>query len=290
MVSYDNGADYTFSDKIGRRKNTLLKKIWVALTDNGLYKRLKNSRLNPYHMFLSRVEAENLQQAKKIARAKNYPYLLFRDEKVSTELTCSVEEEFRQYGNVMRGGYDVTNRIPRNRLGQLDLMAEEPIVVAVLPISASSLGGHIAMQYKDKVVNRRNVKMDTDSLFKTYSRVADYYFLYPSQLGIDTAQLEREMEKANVKFGGEYSFFKNNCAKAVHRVFSNLGVKDFKLIVPTPGNNPLGIGIKRWCEKNGVHVNSQEMRDLYKYNDISIQMSKIYGEIRKRYDSSFNSR
>ncbi len=288
MATYNNDTDYTSSDRTIRRENKLLKKIWVALTDNGLYKRLINSRLNPYHMFLSRVEAETLQQAKKIARAKNYPYLLFRNEKVSTELTCSVDEEFRQYGNIIRGGYDVTNRIPRNSRGQFDLMAEEPIVVAVLPISTSSLGGHVAMQYKDKVVNRRSIKMDTAPLFKTYSRVADYYFLYPSQLGIDTTQLEREMEKNNVRFGGEYSFLRNNCAKAVHRVFSNLGVKDFKLMVPTPGNNPFGIGIRRWCEKNGVHVNSQEMRDLYKYNDVPTQTSKIYGEIRKRYNSRFN--
>lgn len=256
------------------QQHKTLKKVWHAITNNGLYKRLRASRLNPYHTFLSRAEAEDVKTAKELARAKNRGYILYKGTRISTELHCPVAEEFERYGNVIRGGEDVTSRIPRNREGKLDLMAEEPVVVAIVPIEGPSLVGHAAMQYKNRVVNRRSSMMDDEPLFKTYSREADYYFVYLSQLGIDPKRFEREMDKVNIRKSGKYNLFTNNCAGAVHSVFKNVGVRinlfgpdRLGLTLATPGNNPFGFGIENWCRRHGVHVHAKEMRDLYKYNN-----------------------
>ncbi len=251
-------------------EHKVLKKIMKLMRKTILYKKLRSSRMNPYHTFLTKVNASNIDDAKIIGRRQNLGYILYNGIRVSTELDCCVSEEFEQYGNVIRDGEDVTTRIPKNAEGKIDLFAEEPVVIAIVPVEGPSLTGHAAMQYKDRVVNRRGEFMDKNSIFETYGKFADYYFIYPSQLGIDTKKLEEEMDKTYEERSGKYNIVTNNCAGAVGDVLKKIGMKidffgpdDIGLTIPTPGNNPFGIGIRNWCIKNGIHVRHHEMLTLY---------------------------
>lgn len=247
-----------------------LKKILRAMTNNALYRKIRASKINPYHTSLEEIEANSLQEAKKIAREQDLGYALYKGTRFSTELNCSVAEEFEQYGNVIRGGFDVTNRIPLNNEGKMDLFSEEPIIVAVIPVEGPSLTGHAAMQYKDKVVNRRDSFMDKNPLFETYGKLADYYFIYPSQFGINPKELEKVIDNTNIEKGGKYNLFTNNCAGAVSHVFEHFGIQmDFLgpdklgMSIPLPGNNPFGLGVENWCKEHGIHARPKEMLALY---------------------------
>lgn len=156
------------------------------------------------------------------------------------------------------------------------LIAEEPILFAIVPIANSKVG-HAAMQYKNHVVNRLRYKMDVKPIFPRYKEKADFYVVYPSQAGIDTNLLMRVMDKVNVKNGGKYNFFHNNCAGSVDDVLKQVGVKDLDeygpdslgLTFKSPGNNPFGVGIEHWCKKHGTHVCADEIEQVYRYNIIA---------------------
>ena len=52
-----------------------------------------------------------------------------------------------------------------------------------------------------------------------------------------------------------------------------------------PGNNPWGKGIKGWCLKHGVHVNSREMEAFHnKYNFDNVKERRDWIKaVNKRY-------
>ena len=253
------------------------KKLWAKIRDAKLSKRLRASRLNPYHTNLNFYDAPK-DEAIALAREKGDKTILFRAEngyktRCYVELNCSVDEEGQKYGNIFRGGQDVTERIPRNKDGKWDLFAEEPIMIAIVPIEGPSLVGHVCMQYKDRVVNRRGTFMDNAPLWETYGTEAQYYAIYPSKLGLSPETIEREIENTNILRGErKYNIGNNNCADNVSYALKNCGVKDINflgfdkigLTLATPGNNPFGFGVKQWCQKNGVHLHPQEMMQ-YKY-------------------------
>ena len=152
-------------------------------------------------------------------------------------------------------------------------MAEDPIVFAIVPIEGPALIGHICMQYQDVVINRLIPSIHTDPLYPKYEDKAQYYFVYPSELGINPKKLKREMEKHNIKYARKrYDLLTNNCARNVAQVLKNVGVNDIDfygldrlgLVFTSPGNNPWGKGIKGWCLKHGVHVNLSEMEAYHK--------------------------
>jgi len=257
------------------------KKVWAKVRDAKLIKRLRESKLNPYHTNLNFYDAPK-DEAIAIAREKGDKTILFRGDngyktRCYVELDCPVEEEMQKYGSVFRGGKDVTDRIPKDKDGKLDLFAEEPIIIGIVPIEGPSLIGHVCMQYKDKVVNRRSDFMDTAPIWETYGLKAQYYAVYPSRLGKTPEEIEKAIENTNVLRGEmKYDIRNNNCANNVANPLKNCGVKDLNFLGPdslgvtfaTPGNNPFGFGIKAWCKKNGVHLRPQEMLQ-YKYNNFN---------------------
>lgn len=264
---------------------TLLEKTWS-------YRHFRSSRLNPYHTKLQRFDGETIDEARAKARAENLDEFLYGDVRVSTELNCSIQEEYAKYKNVRRGFHDITDRIPRDSNGQFDLTAEEPILIVIIPIKNSNVG-HAALQYKDRVVNRQHYKMDVKPLYPRYRDLGEYYFVYPSQIGVDEKRLLCAINKANVARAGSYNFIYNNCAGAVDYTLKQAGVKDLDhygpdnlgVYFPSPGNNPFHIGIQDWCRKHGIHVYSREVEQYYKYNTMPHheQIAEEHKSKRERY-------
>ena len=238
-----------------------IKKLWYKIKSSKLFLSFRHSRLNPYHTQLKRFDSK--EEANKAGVAF---YVDKRGVRRSAEFCGSINEEFERTGRIIRGNGDVSDRIPRDKDGKLDLMGEEPIVFAFVPVEGPSLVGHACMEYKDYVINRRSEKMGTDSLFATYGTEAEYYFVYPSTLGVTPKQVEAAMQTAFEKGKDKkYNLINNNCALAVSNVMKALGAKGIHKVmgVATPGNNPFNFGVKKWCRKYGVHVSAQEMRDIY---------------------------
>jgi len=304
-----------------RQAFPLLRKVWMKIKSSKLFNKFRHSDLNPYHRGLPKIEAENLDEAKKIARqnaieeTKQNKSLDTRRQRCATikaagktkktefiyngtrynvEDSCSVQEEFERDGVVLRGNGDVSGIIPRDQNGKLDLLAEDPIVIAVVPIEGPALIGHVCMQYQDVVVNRLIPSIHTDPLYPKYEDKSQYYFVYPSQLGIDPKKLKREMEKHNIKYARKkYGLFTNNCARNVAKILKQVGVKDIDffgwdkagLVFTNPGNNPWGKGLKGWCLKHGVHVNSREMSEFnkkFEFHDVKERRQKM-DETNQRY-------
>jgi len=282
-----------------------IKKLWMKIKSSRLFDKFRHSNLNPYHRDVPEIKAENLSEARQIFRKQlidklntikkldiderramcqkakeacitKFNDFIYKGTRYNVEQSCSVQEEFERDGVVLRGSGDVSDRIPRDQNGKLDLLAEDPIVIAVVPMEGPALVGHVCMQYQDIVVNRLIPSIHTDPLYPKYGKRAQYYFVYPSQIGINPTKLKREMEKHNIKFSKKrYDLLTNNCARNVGTILKNVGVKDLDfygldklgLVFTNPGNNPWGKGIKGWCLKHGVHVNSHEMEAFHnKYN------------------------
>ncbi len=258
-----------------------LKRIWRAMKRSRIFQALRKSRLNPYHTTLKSIKAPSAKEAREIARRQNLGYFLYKGIRLSSSPHLPLDKEYEKYGNIIRGNTDVTSRIPRNKTGQFDLFAEEPLVIAVVPVEGPSHIGHTAMQYKNRVVNRRGCKMDDKPLFQTYSNLADYYLIYPRQVGLSPEVIESEMEKAAIRHNKDYDILTNNCACAVFETLQNCGITNINLLgmdnwgitLPTPGNNPFNFGIRPWCEKHGVLIRPEEMRDLYKYNTFACEQT-----------------
>jgi len=284
-----------------------LKNIWREIKESKAYKRFRSSKLNPYHFGVKEIEADSLEDARKISREraktarangkKHRAEFIYKGTRYyGDRYDCTPQKEYTEDGIVIRDGYDVTDRIPRNSKGQLDLFAETPIVIAVNPIEGPALIGHTCMQYKDQIVNRLLPSIHTDPLYPKYNKFAEYYFIYPSQLGIDGDKLYREMEKHNIKYGDKrYDPLFNNCAQNIAEVLKKVGVKDFDFYGPdslglsyaTPGNNPFGVGIKAWCHKHGLRVRLEEMEEYdrrYGFTDVKERRAEMK-ETRKRYKS-----
>ena len=281
-----------------RKAFPFLKKIWMAIKSSQWFSRFRHSDLNPLHRHVRHIDADNLQEAKNLARKEIIKSLksqknekltlrqkdkqirltksndfIYKGTRYNVEQSSLVNEEFERDGVVLRGSGDVSNRIPRDKNGKLDLLAEDPIVFAIVPIEGPALIGHICMQYQDVVINRLIPSIHTDPLYPKYEDKAQYYFVYPSELGINPKKLKREMEKHNIKYARKrYDLLTNNCARNVAQVLKNVGVNDIDfygldrlgLVFTSPGNNPWGKGIKGWCLKHGVHVNLSEMEAYHK--------------------------
>lgn len=299
-----------------------LKKIWMKIKSSKLYQKFRHSSLNPYHRGLPKIEANNLAEAKKIARQKaidkvkkqqdiamrhqrclanktayrsKITEFIYNGTRYNIEDSCSVQEEFERDGMVLRGLGDVADRIPRDKNGKLDLLAEDPIAIAVVPIEGPALVGHVCLQYQDIVVNRLIPSIHTDPLFPKYKEKSQYYFIYPSQLGVNPKKLKRTMEKHNIKYARKkYNLLTNNCARNVATILKKVGVTDIDfygwdkagIVFTNPGNNPWGKGIKGWCLKHGVHVNLREMEafhNKYNFNNVKERRQQM-DETKRRYE------
>lgn len=304
-----------------RKAFPFIKKIWMKIKSSKLFSRFRHSSLNPYHRGVPKIEADTLQEAKETARRKIIEKIqspniderrqkckkarqsslkrnndfIYKGTRYNVEQSCSVQEEFERDGVVLRGNDNVADRIPRDKNGKLDLLAEDPIVIAIVPIEGPALIGHVCMQYQDIVVNRLIPSIHTDPLYPKYMEKSQYYFIYPSALGIDAKKLKREMEKHNIKYARKkYDLFTNNCARNVAMILKKVGVKDIDfygpdklgLVFTNPGNNPWGKGIKAWCLKYGVHVNLSEMEAYHKkhnFTDVK-ERRQTMDEIHLRYE------
>lgn len=291
-----------------------LKQLWYKVKKSNLFKKFRASKIfNPYHRGVFEVEAETLEEARKIARRnaiENYkenlrnqtnnkkvdPQFLYKGTRYYAERHCPVDQEYQEDGIVLRGRGNVADRIPRNKDGKLDLFAETPIVFSIIPVEGPALIGHVCMQFEDQVVNRLLPSIHTDPLYAKYKNYSEYYFVYPSQVGINPKKLKREMLKHNIKYGDKrYDLFTNNCAKNVAMVLKKVGIKDLDFFGPdklgivftNPGNNPWGKGIKGWCFKHGVHVHADEMAQYHeKFNFTNVKERRTeMKEVRERYRS-----
>ena len=251
--------------------------IWYPLISSKLFNLYRHSRLNPYHRGLKEIKAKSLEQAKLKARKMGEVQFLYNGTRYYAERHCPVNQEYQEDGVVLRGRGDVADRIPRDKDGNLDLYAEDPIVICIIPIEGPALIGHAGMQYKDRVMNRYITSIHTDPVYPKYDKYSEYYFVYPSQLGIEPKKIIREIDKYNIKYGDKkYSFFTNNCAKNVANILRIIGVKDLDFYGPdrigltwkSPGNNPFNVGIKAWCFKHGVHVHPEEVEELHRRHPI----------------------
>ena len=284
-----------------------LKKIWMKIKNSALFLKFRHSRFNPYHRHIPEIKAESLEEARMKARSlalenkKNgkkvdvhFTYDGTRYTIESRDLTP--QQEYQQYGSVFRGHDDVSSRIPRNSKGELDLFAEDPIVIAVIPVEGPASVGHVCMQYKDHVVNRVTKSVHTDPLYPKYEKYAEYYFIYPSQVGIDPEKLLRTMHRHIIKHGRDkYKILNNNCATNIEEILGQVGVNDFRfygfnnigITFSTPGNNPYNRGIKAWCFKHGVHVRPDEMAEFDRRHPIdNVKERRAQDqEIRDRYES-----
>ncbi|MBO6281415.1 MAG: hypothetical protein J6N49_02660 [Alphaproteobacteria bacterium] len=269
-----------------------LKPIWGRFKKTKLFQAYRHSRLNPFHTTLQKIKADTVEDAREIAINKNLRYFEYNGVRVSTDEPYSLATEAGKRKRIFRNGRNALDVLPRNAQGVPDLMAEEPIVIAILPIEGPSLIGHAALQYKDMVVNRMRYKMDTKPLLPRYGNKANYYLIYPSQIGIDPKQLVRAIEKVNILKNGDYDFIKNNCAGAVDYALKLAGVKDLDqygpdklgMYWPAPGNNPFHIGIQEWCRKHGVQVFASELEQAYKHNYIANHQERAdtYTQIHQR--------
>lgn len=263
-----------------------VKEAWYSIKKNFLYKSFRASQLNPYHFGVEEVRVDSLDKARKIIREKAKVYKAqnreYRAQFIyngtryfADRYDCTPNHEYIEDGMVIRNGYEVSDRIPRNDKGELDLFSEIPIVIAINPIEGPELIGHACMQYKDQVVNRVLPSIHTDPLYPKYNNRAEYYFIYPSQIGINGEELYREMSKHNIKYGDKrYDPLFNNCAQNVAQILKDVGVKDFDFYGPdflnlsyaTPGNNPFNKGIKAWCYKHGFRARLNEMEQYDQLN------------------------
>ena len=296
-----------------RRAFPFFKRIWMKIKSSKLFNKFRQSRLNPYHRGLPNIEADNLEEAKTIARKQIVEKIKNKDSKTkrrnkfrendfiykgvryNVEQTCAIQEEFERDGVVLRGSGDVADRIPRDKNGKLDLYAEEPIVIAVVPMEGPALIGHVCMQYQDVVVNRLIPSIHTDPIYPKYKENSKYYFVYPSQVGIDPKKLKREMVKHNIKYGRKkYNVLTNNCAKNVGDILKKVGVTDIDFygwdnvgfVFTNPGNNPWGKGLQGWCLKHGVRVNLKEMEKYHHDHNFTDtkERRKEMDEKRQRYE------
>ena len=248
------------------------RKLCAKIKNSWLIKSIRNTRLNPYHTFLPNIKAGSYEEAKEKAYAMGKVQFLYNGTRYYAERhDCSATEEYKKYHKLLRGRGDVADRAPRNEKGELDLFAEDPIIIAVMPIEGPSLYGHVSMQYKDRVINRLISTIYTDPVYDTYKDYTEYYAIYPSKLGLDPKKIVREMDKHNIKFGyEEFNLGFNNCSKNIVKVLEKLGVKDINLLGPdklglrfaTPGNNPFGFGLKDWCFRHGIHVYPEEVEKM----------------------------
>ena len=265
------------------------------LKNNKLVQWFRHSRLNPYHWRLKNIKAKSLEEARDIAYDMGKVQFLYQGTRYYSErFDLTVDEEYQKYGKVLRGRGDVADRIPRDKDGHLDLFAEDPIVIGIMPIEGPALYGHASMQYKDRVINRLISTIYTDPLYETYKDYTEYYFIYPSQLGLDPKKIIREIDKHNVRYGyKKFNLGFNNCSKNIVKVLEKLGIKDINLLGPdklglrfaTPGNNPFGFGLKDWCFRNGVHVHPEEVEELHKRYPILDNQERRENQekIRQRY-------
>lgn len=238
----------------------------------------RNSRLNPYHLFLKNIKADSYEEARQKAYDMGEVQFLYQGTRYYAERhDMTVGEEYKKYHKVLRGRGDVADRIPRDKNGNLDLFAEDPLVIAIMPIEGPSIYGHVSMQYKDRVINRLLSTIYTDPVYEKYFEYSEYYFIYPSMLGIEPKKLLREIDKHNVKYGyKKFNLATNNCSKNVADVLEKAGVKDINFLGPdklglrfaTPGNNPFGFGLKDWCFRHGVHVHADEMAQFNEHYPI----------------------
>lgn len=279
------------------QENMLIKyrKFWMKIKNSKIFNAIRHSPLNPYHFGIRKIIADTPQQEQELARAKNLSqYIDKNGVRCTVNFDGSVNEEFEKTGKVMRGRGDVSHLIPRDKDGKLDLMAEEPILISVVPLEGISVTGHVCMQYKDRVINRVLHEINMEPLYPRYQNLSDYYLIYPSKVGIDSEKLIREMDRHNILCGDKkYNIATNNCAKNVAQVLEKAGVKDIdflgpdklKVRFPTPGNNPFHFGMEDWCLRHGVAARQDEISLLYKYHEIPNLDKRIekFAAIRERY-------
>ena len=170
-----------------RRAFPRLKKIWMKIKSSKLYQNFRHSKLNPYHRGIPEIEADSLDEARQEARksiieklhqvdmkdlrekskrtTKNNDFI-YKGTRYNVEQSCSMQEEYERDGVLLRGAGDVSDRIPRDKDGKLDPLAEDPIVIAIVPMEGPALVGHVCMQYQDMVVNRLIPSIHTDPLYQ----------------------------------------------------------------------------------------------------------------------------
>ncbi len=262
------------------QENMLIKyrKMWMKVKNLKIFDFIKHSPLNPYHFGVKKVIADTPQEEQELARARNLAqYIDKNGVRCITNFDGSVDEEYVKTGKVLRGRGDVSHLIPRNKNGKLDLMAEEPILIGVVPLEGVSITGHVCMQYKDRVINRVLNEINMEPVYPRYVDQCDYYLVYPSKVGINPEKLIATMDEHNIKYGQKkYNIVSNNCAKNVAQVLEKVGVKDInflgpdklKMRFPSPGNNPFHFGIEDWCLRHGVAAKQEEISLLYKYHEI----------------------
>lgn len=272
-----------------------LRKLWMNIKNSRIFTFIKHSRLNPYHFGLKKIVAETPEQEQEMARTEGVgQYIDKNGVRCWVGFNGSVQEEYEKTGKVIRRNDDVSHMIPRDKDGKLDLMAEEPIMISIIPLEGISITGHVSMQYKDRVLNRV-LTMEIDPLYPRYQHLSEYYFVYPSQLGINPKKLIRAMDRHNILHGKDpYNIISNNCAKNVADILEAVGVKDINFLgpdnlglsYPTPGNNPFGFGIKDWCLRHGVPAKLEEVALLYKYHEIPDLTKKAerFEAARERYN------
>lgn len=250
----------------------LYRRLCKIIKNSWLIKKIRNTHLNPYHTSLPDIKANSYEEAKEKAYEMGEVQFLYKGTRYYAERhDCSATEEYKKYHKLLRGRGDVSDRVPRNEKGELDLFAEDPIIIAVMPIEGPSLYGHVGMQYRDRVINRLISTIYTNSVYDTYKDYTEYYAIYPSKLGLEPKQIIRAMDRHNIRYGyKKFSLGFNNCSKNVVKLLESLGVKDINLLgpdklglrYPTPGNNPFGFGVKDWCFRNGVHVYPEEVEQM----------------------------
>ena len=255
-----------------------MRKLWMWIKSSRIFNFFKHSDVNLYHRGVEKIVADTPQQEQAIAREKGLgQYIDKNGVRCYVNFNGTPQEEYEQTGKVLRKNGDVTDRIPRDKDGKLDLTAEEPIMVCIIPLEGVSLTGHACMQYKDRVINRVWT-MNMEPLYPQYQHLSDYYFVYPSQIHVNPEKLIREMDKHNIRnIKKNYNFLTNNCDKSVSDVLKKCGVNDIDflgyaeigLTCPTPGNNPFHLGVEDWCMRHGVPVTQEEVSLLFKHHEIS---------------------
>ena len=259
-----------------------LKKIWSGIRSSAAYKYFRSSKLNPYHMGVKEIKADSLDKARniareiaKVARAKGKKHraqFIYNGVRYFADrYDCTMQQEYKEDEIIIRDGYDVTDRIPCNEKGELDLYAKDFVLIAINPIEGPSLIGHACMQYHDMVINRLVPSIHTDPLYPKYgNKHVEYFAVYLDDINVKGNDLYYLMELHNtIHLDETYNPFTRNCAQNMAVVLKDAGAKDFDFYGPdflgisyaTPGNNPFGIGIKAWCHKYGVRLRPEEAEE-----------------------------
>lgn len=283
-----------------------LKKIWHGIKSSAVYKAFRSSKLNPYHMGVKEIKAESLDKAKKIAREmakvarakgkKHRAQFIYNGVRYFADRhDCTMQQEYKEDEIIIRDGYDVTDRIPRNEKGEPDLFAKDFVLIAIIPIEGPPLVGHACMQYHDMVVNRLVPSIHTDPLYPKYGNEhAEYFAVFLDDINVKGKDLYRKMEKHNIlHMDDDYNPVTRSCAQNVAKVFKKVGVKDFDFYGPdflgisyaTPGNNPFGVGLKAWCHQHGVRLRPEEVAEYnrrYAFTDVKERREEMR-EKRARY-------